>query len=159
MTSWSVFTSSASSSSFSSVYSEPPRSACAGAEVRGVATRDAAAIAGDGMDASAGAASDALAFAAATGGKLAVPNIMAASVPVPRGFRSAVDKSNPWHEYWLESIYVEISGLLALAVWTVMRRRDVPPGANVMRCHYVFVHALFYRIFLDPAPNRSTSGK
>ena len=62
------------------------------------------------------------AFAAATGGKLAVPNVMAASVPVPRGFRSAVDKSNPWHEYWLESIYVEISGLLALAVWTVMLR-------------------------------------
>ena len=78
------------------------------------------------------------AFTAATGMTLSIPDILASTVPIPRGFRAAVDTNNPWHEYWLEAIYKEISGLLSLNVWTVMKRKDVPDKSNVMRCHYVF---------------------
>ena len=79
------------------------------------------------------------AFAAATGTTpMSIPDVMASAVPVPKGFKAAVDPNNPWHEYWLEAIYKEISGLLSLNVWTVIKKKLVPKGSNIMRCHFVF---------------------
>eukprot|EP00975_Prorocentrum_lima_P037902 7975127-Prorocentrum_lima.AAC.1 len=45
---------------------------------------------------------------------------------------------SPWAPYWREAVARELTGLTRLNAWTVVKRRDIPPTANVMRCHFVF---------------------
>ena len=76
-----------------------------------------------------------------------VPNAMASSIPIPKGYISAT--MSPYASYWLDAIYREISGLLAMGVWTVMLVRNIPRGARRVRCHYVFTVKTLVTGFID----------
>ena len=60
----------------------------------------------------------------------------AASIPIPRGVRQALTCAH--REFWLEAIFKEYTSILSHNVFEVVRRSDLPPGSDVMRCHCVF---------------------
>jgi hypothetical protein len=45
---------------------------------------------------------------------------------------------SPQRDYWREAIAKELAGLLALETWEMVPASSMPPGANLMHCHYVF---------------------
>ena len=56
---------------------------------------------------------------------------------VPKmSFRQAM--RSPQRDYWREAIAKELAGLLALETWEMVPASSMPPGANLMHCHYVF---------------------
>ena len=58
------------------------------------------------------------------------------AVSIPKSYRQAV--TSPTHaDYWIEAINKELTGLIKLNTWTLIPITDLPPGANVMHCHYV----------------------
>ena len=63
-------------------------------------------------------------------------NETAASIPIPRGVRQALASER--RDFWLEAIYKEYSSILAHNVFKIVRRRDIPAGVDVMRCHCIF---------------------
>ena len=58
------------------------------------------------------------------------------SVRVPSNYREAL--KGPHAEYWKRAIQEELSGLMQRDTWHSMRECDLPPGANLMNCHFVF---------------------
>ena len=67
----------------------------------------------------------------------AMPNTeTAASIPIPKGVRQALASDR--RDFWLESIYKEYYSILSHNVFRTVRRVDLPPGSDVMRCHCVF---------------------
>ena len=60
----------------------------------------------------------------------------AASIPIPRGLRQALASDH--RDRWLEAIYTEYHSILSHNVFEAIRRCDVPPGVDVMRCHCIF---------------------
>jgi hypothetical protein len=58
------------------------------------------------------------------------------NVSIPKSFRHAMN--SPQAEYWKAAIATEIGGLLALRTWDLVLQSDMPPGSNLMHCHYVF---------------------
>jgi hypothetical protein len=60
----------------------------------------------------------------------------AAAIPIPKGVRQALNSKHA--SYWLEAIMKEYTSILQHNVFTVVRRRDLPPYANVMHCHLIF---------------------
>ena len=57
-------------------------------------------------------------------------------VPIPKGYKAAT--TGPWAEYWKDAITKELAGLVALRTWSVVLCSSMPPGANILHCHYVF---------------------
>jgi transposase InsO family protein len=57
-------------------------------------------------------------------------------VEIPRSYKQALASKHA--EYWREAIAKELGGLLKLGTWEMMPYSDLPKGANVMRCHFVF---------------------
>ena len=57
-------------------------------------------------------------------------------IPIPKGFKQAM--SGPWASYWLDAITKELAGLVALRTWDIIPCAEMPSGANLMHCHYVF---------------------
>ena len=55
---------------------------------------------------------------------------------VPKGYRQA--RTSPQSSYWREAITKEIRGLLQLGTWEYVPLSSLPPGSNIMNCHYVF---------------------
>lgn len=55
---------------------------------------------------------------------------------VPRGYRQAL--ASPESHHWREAIAKELNGLIANGTWVTMLESDLPPKANLMRCHMVF---------------------
>jgi hypothetical protein len=45
---------------------------------------------------------------------------------------------SPERDYWREAIAKELAGLLALETWEMVPASSMPPGADLMHCHYVF---------------------
>ena len=41
-------------------------------------------------------------------------------------------------EAWKDAITKELAGLVALRTWSVVLCSSMPPGANILHCHYVF---------------------
>ena len=57
-------------------------------------------------------------------------------VQIPKTFRQAM--RSPQSSYWREAIAKELGGLLALHTWEMVLESSMPPGSNLMHCHYVF---------------------
>ena len=58
------------------------------------------------------------------------------NIPIPKGYRQAV---SCFHSaYWVDAINRELSGLISRGTWTYIPISDLPRGANIMRCHFVF---------------------
>ncbi|HJL47402.1 MAG TPA: reverse transcriptase domain-containing protein, partial [Polyangiaceae bacterium LLY-WYZ-15_(1-7)] len=57
-------------------------------------------------------------------------------VSIPKSYKQAV--ACPQNSYWRAAIAKEYEGLVKLGTWTVILLSDVPAGANLMSCHYVF---------------------
>jgi hypothetical protein len=57
-------------------------------------------------------------------------------VRVPKTYQQAL--ASPHANYWREAINKELAGLIALETWTCMPESDMPPGSNLMHCHFVF---------------------
>lgn len=57
-------------------------------------------------------------------------------VQIPKGFQHSL--RTPEAAYWREAILKEYKGLLAIGTFEFIRLSDVPPSANIMRCHLVF---------------------
>ena len=57
-------------------------------------------------------------------------------VSIPRSYNQAL--SSKHKEYWQAAITKELDGLLKLVVWEDMLLSKLPPGANLMFCHFVF---------------------
>ena len=55
---------------------------------------------------------------------------------IPKSFRHAIN--SPQREYWKAAIAKELAGLLELRTWDLVPASSMPPGANLMHCHYVF---------------------
>lgn len=55
---------------------------------------------------------------------------------VPKSYRQAMN--SPQRDYWKAAIAKEIGGLLGLETWTMVLASDMPAGANLMNCHYIF---------------------
>ena len=58
------------------------------------------------------------------------------NIPIPKGYRQATSCEHA--AYWIDAINKELGGLLSRGTWTYVRLANLPRGANVMRCHYVF---------------------
>jgi hypothetical protein len=57
-------------------------------------------------------------------------------IAIPRGWKQAM--SSKLADYWREAISKELNGLVALNTWTMVLASTMPPGSNLMNCHYVF---------------------
>ena len=57
-------------------------------------------------------------------------------VSIPRSYSQALASKHA--TYWREAIAKEIGGLLKLETWEPILAGDLPSGANIMFCHYVF---------------------
>ena len=57
-------------------------------------------------------------------------------VSIPRSYSQAL--ASKLKEYWQAAITKELDGLLALKTWDDMLLDDLPSGANLMFCHFVF---------------------
>jgi hypothetical protein len=57
-------------------------------------------------------------------------------VRVPKTFHQAL--ASPHADCWREAINKELAGLIALKTWTCIPEYDMPPGSNLMHCHFVF---------------------
>ena len=57
-------------------------------------------------------------------------------IDIPRSYRQALASKHA--DYWRDAIAKELGGLLKLGTWEMMLCSDLPKGANVMRCHFVF---------------------
>ena len=55
---------------------------------------------------------------------------------VPKTYKQAL--SSPQADYWREAIAKELAGLTSLRTWDMVPASSMPPGANLMHCHYVF---------------------
>ena len=55
---------------------------------------------------------------------------------VPKSYRHAM--ISPQSDYWRAAIAKELAGLLAINTWDIMPASGMPPGSNLMNCHYVF---------------------
>ena len=115
-----------------SCHSPPPRPSFA--FVTSIAAIDAAFIAyNDTNDASIMiASSSAMALAA---GSVTITADMG-SIDIPKGYRSAL--ASPHASYWREAIALELAGLIALRTWVPVKISSLPPGANIMGCHFIF---------------------
>lgn len=58
------------------------------------------------------------------------------NIPIPKGYRQAITSEHS--AYWTDAINKELGGLLSRGTWTYVLVADLPRGANIMRCHYVF---------------------
>ena len=58
------------------------------------------------------------------------------SIEVPKGYRSAL--ASPQASYWRDAIAKELAGLVGLHTWTLVKISSLPPGANIMGCHFIF---------------------
>ena len=57
-------------------------------------------------------------------------------VSVPKSYRAALTCEHA--AYWREAIAKELGGLLRLHTWDLVPASTMPPGSNLMHCHYVF---------------------
>ena len=57
-------------------------------------------------------------------------------ISIPKGYRAATLSEHA--AYWIDAIDRELSGLVENDTWEVVCLTSVPPGSNIMRCHYVF---------------------
>ena len=57
-------------------------------------------------------------------------------VTVPKGYHKAMASEHA--SYWRAAIAAEMTGLIALRVWTIILLSEVPESANLMGCHFVF---------------------
>ena len=55
---------------------------------------------------------------------------------VPKSYRQAM--ASPQVAYWREAIAKELKGLTELHTWDLVPISTMPPGANLMHCHFVF---------------------
>ena len=55
---------------------------------------------------------------------------------VPKSYRHAM--RSPQVSYWKEAIAKELAGLTALNTWSLVPLSSMPPGSNLMNCHFVF---------------------
>ena len=55
---------------------------------------------------------------------------------VPKSYRHAMRSAQA--DYWREAIAKELGGLVALHTWDLKLASEMPAGANLMNCHYVF---------------------
>ena len=64
------------------------------------------------------------------------PDLSAKDCRIPKGYRQACQ--DPRSDYWIEAINKEWTGIMANDTLEFVPRRSMPPGANLMRSHYVF---------------------
>ena len=64
------------------------------------------------------------------------PTLTVADCRIPKGYKDAM--THPLASYWKEAIDKEWTGIMSNDTLDFIPRRDVPPGANVMNCHFVF---------------------
>ena len=57
-------------------------------------------------------------------------------VGVPSSYRAAMNSEHA--SYWIAAIEKELQGLVSLNVWELVPAADMPSGANLMNCHFVF---------------------
>ena len=57
-------------------------------------------------------------------------------VRIPKSYRQAMNSQHC--SQWKEAIAKELGGLLALRTWDMVPASSMPPGSNLMHCHYVF---------------------
>ena len=76
------------------------------------------------------------AFASAVGTTNIVHSADLGDVVVPKSFKAALQ--GPHKSYWWDAIMRELNGLIALRTWSTMRTCDLPKGAALMMCHFVF---------------------
>ena len=58
------------------------------------------------------------------------------NLEVPKSYRHAL--RSPQSDYWRAAIAKELAGLITLNTWDMVLASSMPPGANLMNCHYVF---------------------
>ena len=57
-------------------------------------------------------------------------------VVIPRTYQQAL--ASPEATYWREAIHKELRALLDIGTFQFLRLQDLPPQANVLRCHMLF---------------------
>ena len=57
-------------------------------------------------------------------------------ISIPKGYRAATLSEHA--AYWIDAIARELRGLIENDTWEVVPLVSVPPGSNIMRCHFVF---------------------
>ena len=57
-------------------------------------------------------------------------------ITIPKGYRAAL--TSPHASYWRDAIARELRGLMENETWVMVLMMNVPPGSNIMHCHYVF---------------------
>ena len=72
----------------------------------------------------------------ATHAPLPQPDLDLGDARIPKGYAQAL--RGPHGEYWQEAIHKEWTGLMANDTMEFVLRSTMPPGANLMNCHYVF---------------------
>ena len=55
---------------------------------------------------------------------------------VPKSYKQAM--ASPHSAYWRDAINSELTGLVALNTWEVIPRSQMPAGANLLNCHFIF---------------------
>ena len=58
------------------------------------------------------------------------------NVPLPKTYKQALNCEHS--EYWIEAINKELTGLLRLRSWDYVPVELLPPGSNIMHCHFIF---------------------
>ena len=58
------------------------------------------------------------------------------SIDIPKSYRHAIRSRHA--EYWREAMAKELGGLVALHTWDLVLASNMPPGSNLMNCHYVY---------------------
>ena len=64
------------------------------------------------------------------------PTLDFGDVQIPTSYRNAV--MSALKDYWIAAINKELEGLIANDTWDVVNECDIPPGSNIMNCHFVF---------------------
>lgn len=67
---------------------------------------------------------------------LPAPDLNVQDCRVPKGYRQAC--LDPRSEYWIHSINKEWNGIMANDTLDFVKRKTMPPGANLMNSHFIF---------------------